>query len=54
MAYASDRLPIQTLLSAHALIILRCAVANVGISGSDFRDMMLAAVEARFGGQTHR
>lgn len=26
------------------------AVANAGISGSDVRDMMLAAVEARFGG----
>ena len=31
-------------------IISRCAVANAGISGSDVRDMMLAAVEARFGG----
>ena len=26
------------------------AVANAGISGSGVRDMMLAAVEARFGG----
>ena len=31
-------------------IIAGCAVANAGISGSDVRDMMLAAVEARFGG----
>ena len=31
-------------------IISWCAVANMGISGSDVRDMMLAAVEARFGG----
>ncbi len=27
-----------------------CAVANAGVSGSDVRDMMLEAVEARFGG----
>ncbi len=31
-------------------IIAWCAVANAGISGSDVRDMMLAAVDARFGG----
>lgn len=31
-------------------IISWCAVVNAGISGSDVRDMMLAAVEARFGG----
>ena len=31
-------------------IIAWCAVANAGISGSDVRDMRLAAVEARFGG----
>lgn len=31
-------------------IIAWCAVANAGVSGSDVRDMMLAAVEARFGG----
>ena len=31
-------------------IIAWCAVVNAGISGSDVRDMMLAAVEARFGG----
>lgn len=31
-------------------IISWCAVANMGISGSDVRDMMLAAVEARFCG----
>ena len=31
-------------------IIAWCAVANGGISGSDVRDMMLAAAEARFGG----
>lgn len=31
-------------------IISWCAVANAGISGSDVRDMMLAAVEARFDG----
>ncbi|WP_231580186.1 IS3 family transposase [Pseudorhodobacter wandonensis] len=31
-------------------IIDWCAVANAGISGSDVRDIMLAAVEARFGG----
>jgi transposase InsO family protein len=30
-------------------IIAWCAVVNAGISGSDVRDMMLAAVEARFG-----
>ena len=29
-------------------IIAWCAVVNAGISGSDVRDMMLAAVEARF------
>ena len=27
-----------------------CAVANAGVSGSDVQDMMLEAVEARFGG----
>lgn len=31
-------------------IIAWCAVANVGVSGSDVRDMMLEAVEFRFGG----
>ena len=31
-------------------IIAWCAVVNAGISGSDVRDMMLAAVAARFGG----
>jgi len=31
-------------------IVSWCAVANMGISGSDVRDMMLAAVEARFRG----
>jgi transposase InsO family protein len=31
-------------------IIAWCAVANAGISGSDVRDMMLEAVETRFGG----
>jgi transposase InsO family protein len=31
-------------------IISLCAVANAGIGGSDLRDMMLAAVEVRFGG----
>lgn len=31
-------------------IISWCAVVNAGISGSDVRDMMLATVEARFGG----
>jgi transposase InsO family protein len=31
-------------------IIAWCAVANAGISGSDIRDMMLEAVEKRFGG----
>lgn len=31
-------------------IISWCAVVNAGISGSDVRDMMLAAVETRFGG----
>ncbi len=31
-------------------IIARHAVADAGISGSDVRDMILAAVEARFGG----
>ena len=31
-------------------IVSRCAVANAGISGSDVADMMLAALEARFGG----
>ena len=31
-------------------IIAWCAVVNAGISGSDVRDMMLAAVEARFAG----
>jgi len=31
-------------------IIAWCAVANAGVSGSDVRDMMPAAVEARFGG----
>lgn len=30
-------------------IIAWCAVANAGISGSDIRDMMLEAVETRFG-----
>lgn len=30
--------------------IVRRATANAGISGSDIRDMMLEAVEARFGG----
>ena len=33
-------------------MIAWCAAANAGISGSDVRDMMLEAVEARFG--THR
>ena len=27
-----------------------CAVANAGVAGSDVQDMMLEAVEARFGG----
>lgn len=31
-------------------VISWCAVMNAGISGSDVRDMMLAAVEARFDG----
>jgi putative transposase len=31
-------------------VIAWCAVANAGISGSDIRDMMLEAVEKRFGG----
>ena len=31
-------------------IIAWCAVVNAGISGSDVRDMMLAAVESRFAG----
>ncbi len=31
-------------------IIAWCAVANVGVSGSDVRDMMLETVEFRFGG----
>lgn len=31
-------------------IISWCAVANAGVTGSDVRDMMLAAVETRFGG----
>lgn len=31
-------------------IISWCAFVNAGISGSDVRDMMLAAVETRFGG----
>lgn len=31
-------------------IIAWCAVVNAGIGGSDVRDMMLAAVEARFAG----
>ena len=31
-------------------IIAWCAVANAGISGSEVRDMMLEAVETRFGG----
>ncbi|MFT4829362.1 MAG: transposase InsO family protein [Paracoccaceae bacterium] len=31
-------------------IIAWCAAARAGISGSDVRDMMLAAVDARFGG----
>jgi transposase InsO family protein len=37
-------------------IIAWCAVVNAGISGSDVRDMMLAAAEARFAGHraTHR
>ena len=30
-------------------VIAWCAVANAGISGSDIRDMMLEAVETRFG-----
>ena len=33
-------------------IMAWCAVANAGVSGSDIQDMMLKAVEARFG--THR
>ncbi|EKE43163.1 hypothetical protein OCGS_2754 [Oceaniovalibus guishaninsula JLT2003] len=31
-------------------IISWCAVVNAGIGGSDVRDTMLAAIEARFGG----
>lgn len=39
------------ILDAHDReIIAWCAVVNKGISGSDVCDMMLAAVEARFGG----
>ncbi len=30
-------------------VIAWCAVVNAGISGSDMQDMMLEAVEARFG-----
>ena len=39
------------MLEAHDReIIAWRAVANAGISGSDVRDMMLEAVEKRFGG----
>jgi putative transposase len=35
-------------------IIAWCSVANAGISGSDVRDMMLAALVVRFGGYRAR
>ena len=36
-------------MMVHGLLLARHTVANAGISGSDVRDMMLEAVEKRFG-----